>query len=280
MATIWLKVLVYLTAPMTWISALWGAVVGSFLNVCIFRIPEGTFWAHHRSQCRACGAVIPAYHNIPILSWIFLRGKARCCGASLSLQYPLIEFLTACLFALIYWKVPFVEVRGGGLGWDPANLMRATHMALFSGLMIICAAIDWRHMIIPDVISLPMIAATPAVVWLHPDLDWLSALLGVVTGFSLLYAIAWIYWLIRKEVGMGMGDVKLLAAIGGWLGAQAIVPTVFLGSLMGAFYGIALMIVTRKMTLKSALPFGPFLVAGALAHLFFGTTLQELFFQP
>ena len=278
MSALWLNVLAYIASPLTWITALFGAIVGSFLNVCIFRIPEGSFWAHHRSQYRTCGAVIPWYWNIPVMSFFLLRGRARCCGAKLSLQYPLIELFTAFIFALIYWKAPFVTFKGAVLGWDPGNIVRALHMAVFSSLLIICAAIDWRLMIIPDVISLPMIAATPLVVWLHPDLDWLSAALGVLTGFALLYAIAWIYWLIRKEVGMGMGDVKLLAAIGGWLGVQAIVPTVFLGSLTGAFYGIFLMVIMRKLSLKSALPFGPFLVVGALIHLFFGASLQELFF--
>lgn len=280
MSALWLQVFAYLAAPMTWISALFGAIVGSFLNVCIFRIPEGTFFAHARSLCRSCGEPIPAYRNIPIVSWIALRGKAACCGSKISLQYPVTELVTAVVFALIYWNVPFVEMKGGVIGWDFANIIRALHMVIFSSLMIVCAGIDWRHMIIPDVISLPMVAATPVVVWIHPDLDWLSALLGLLTGFSVLYAIAWIYWLLRKEVGMGMGDVKLLAAIGGWLGVQAIVPTVFLGSLLGAFYGIGLMIVTRSTSLRTALPFGPFLVAGALIHLFFGASLQELFFLP
>jgi leader peptidase (prepilin peptidase)/N-methyltransferase len=280
MSALWLQLLAYLFAPMTWISFIFGSIVGSFLNVCIYRIPEGTFFAHARSRCRACGEAIPAYRNIPMVSWVLQGGKAACCGAKISVQYPIIELGTAVIFALIYWKVPFVEVKGAVIGWDFANLIRAIHMAIFSSLMIVCAAIDWRHMIIPDIISLPMVAVTPLLVWIHPDLDWLSALLGVATGFSVLYAIAWLYWLIRKEVGMGMGDVKLLAAIGGWLGVQSILPTILVGSLLGALYGIGLMIVTRSTNLRTALPFGPFLVAGALIHLFFGASIQEAFFLP
>jgi leader peptidase (prepilin peptidase)/N-methyltransferase len=261
---------------MTWLALLFGAIVGSFLNVCILRIPEGTFLAHTRSHCPSCGALIPWYLNIPVVSWLFLKGKARCCGAKISPQYVLVEFFTAILFSFIYWKVPFMIHHGTNFGWDPANFIRAVHMVIFSCSMMICAVIDWRLMIIPDVISLPMIAMTPLVVWLHPDLDWRSAALGVVAGFGLLYGIAWLYWVMRKEVGMGMGDVKLLAAIGGWLGVQAIVPTVLLGSLGGALCGLFYMVYRRQFDLKVALPFGPFLVSGALVHMFFGGILQEI----
>jgi len=271
-----MKLAAYLASPLTWICFLFGAILGSFLNVCILRIPEGTFLKHARSICPACGAPIPWYLNVPIFSWLMLRGKARCCGARISVQYPLVELLTAVMFVIIYWKFPFVIFGGGPVSWDYPNILRAAHAAIFVSLLIVCAVIDLRLMIIPDVITLPMIVLTPLVVYLSPDLDWVSALIGVVAGGLSLYAIAWFYWLIRREVGMGMGDVKLLAAIGGWLGYQAVIPTIFYGSLLGAITGIAVMVATRRLSLRTAIPFGPFLAVGAIMHLIIGPYLQEL----
>lgn len=270
------QIVPYLTAPMTWITFLVGACIGSFLNVCILRIPEKTFFKNQRSVCPACNAGIPFYLNIPILSWFILRGKAACCGAKLSKMYPLVELLTAVVFVVFYWKYPFISMSAGVLQWDPANVSRFGHGVIFASLLIVCSGIDFRLMIIPDVISLPMIAVTPFVVWIHPDLDWLSAAIGVLAGGGSLYAIAWLYYLVRHEVGMGMGDVKLLAAIGGWLGYQAIIPTIFYGSLLGALSGIAVILIARKLSLKSAIPFGPFLAIGAIIHLIIGPYLQKL----
>jgi len=260
---------------MTWIAFLLGAIVGSFLNVCIFRIPEHTFFKHARSVCRSCGAPIPAYYNFPIVSWLWLRGKAACCKTKLHWQYPLVELIAALMFVGVYWRYPFVIPSGNMYVIDQVDMIRTIHGAIFVSALIVCSAIDFRHMIIPDVISLPMIALTPLVVFVHPDLTWLDALIGVAAGGASLYAIAWLYWLIRKEVGMGMGDVKLLAAIGGWLGYQSIIPTIFYGSVLGAVAGLAVVAASRNLNLKSAIPFGPFLALGAIIHLFFGPFLQE-----
>lgn len=276
MAALTFKLVAYLVSPMTWISFVFGALIGSFLNVCIFRIPEGNFLANKRSVCRGCGKQIPGWWNIPIVSWLLLRGKAKCCGVKLSLQYPLVELLTALTFVVVYWKFPFIAYSGGILQWDYGNVIRAFHAATFCCILLVCSGIDWRHMIIPDVISLPMIALTPLVVMIHPDLDWTSGLVGVLAGGLSLYAIAWLYWLVRKEVGMGMGDVKLLAGIGGWLGYQSIIPTIFYGSIMGAAGGLLVMVFTKRLNFKSAVPFGPFLAAGAIIHLLVGPYLQEL----
>lgn len=267
-------------APVTWIVFIFGTLIGSFLNVCIFRIPEETFFKNTRSVCRACGAPIPGYFNIPIISWLLLRGKAKCCGKPISVQYPIVELLTGLLFIVTYWKFPFVSVVGNRIDWDFPNMIRAFHTALFCSLLLICSVIDLRLMIIPDVISLPMIALSPAIVYLHPDLTWFSSFVGVFVGGASLYAIAWLYWILRKEVGMGMGDVKLLAAIGGWLGYQAIIPTIFYGSILGAAFGIAAMAVARKLSMRTAIPFGPFLAIGATIHLFIGFYLQEAWFTP
>lgn len=131
-------------------------------------------------------------------------------------------------------------------------------------------------MIIPDVLSLGLIVLTPVVVALHPDLEWRSSLLGVVLGAGILYAVAWVYWLLRHEVGMGFGDVKLLAGIGGWLGYEALFPVILMGSVSGSVVGIGVMIWTRKFHGKTALPFGPFLAFGAVVYLLFNQEIREL----
>jgi leader peptidase (prepilin peptidase)/N-methyltransferase len=269
----------YLEAPMTWICLLFGAIFGSFLNVCIYRIPAGEFWKNSRSVCRACGAPIPFYLNIPIFSWLLLRGRTACCKSKLSPQYPIVELLTAVMMVLLYWKFPFVVLKGEGLlEWDFANMLRFAHAAVFTCLLIVCSFIDLRLMIIPDVISIPMIIATPFVAAMHPDLDYRSAFLGVLLGGGVLYAIAWLYWLLRREVGMGLGDVKLLAAIGGWLGYQSIIPTIFYGSMLGALAGLGVIVGNRSFNLKTAIPFGPFLALGAIIHMIMGSYLQNLIF--
>jgi leader peptidase (prepilin peptidase)/N-methyltransferase len=268
----------YIYSPITWVVFIFGALIGSFLNVCIFRIPSGTFWKSHRSVCPHCGAGIPFYLNIPILGWLLIKGRARCCKSRLSVQYPAVELLTACIFVLFYWKFAFVKWSNGTIQFDPADLIRFVHAIVLSSLLIVCSVIDLRHFIIPDVISLPMIVLSPLVAYLHPELDYLSSFIGVLAGGFSLYAIAWIYWLVKREIGMGMGDVKLLAAMGGWLGYQSVIPTIFYGSILGAVIGITIMLFSRKMTLKSAVPFGPFLAVGGLLHLYFGSSIQEILF--
>ena len=278
----------YLTVPITWWCLIFGAIVGSFLNVCILRIPAGTFFKQARSHCPHCNQVIPIYRNLPVLSFLLQRGRSACCHQTLSWQYPVVELLTAVGCVVLYWQTPFLDLNfglaadstlanGDILGaLNSKNLLRFIHAGIFCALLVVCAFIDLRLMIIPDVISLPMIAASPLVAWLHPDLQLTDSLLGVLGGGGLLYGIAWLYWLLRREVGMGMGDVKLLAAIGGWLGFQAVVPTVFFGSILGAAVGLLAIAISGKMGLRSSIPFGPFLAIGAIIHLIFGAQLNEL----
>ena len=268
---IWL--LMAVQSPTFWLIFVLGACIGSFLNVCILRIPEGTFFKNTRSVCPSCGAKIPMWFNIPILAWFILRGRTACCKTRLSLQYPIIELLTALMFAYMYFKFPFLGWSLHSGVWDPQTAIRFFHATLFISVLLTCSVIDLQHMIIPDVISLPMIALTPVVAWIHPDLDMKSALIGVVLGGGFLYGIAWLYWIIRKEYGMGFGDVKLLAAIGGWLGYQAIFPTLFVGSIVGSIIGVVVLIIGKKFSWQARLPFGPFLAGGAVAHFCWGPEL-------
>jgi leader peptidase (prepilin peptidase)/N-methyltransferase len=249
-----------------------GLVVGSFLNVCIYRIPKKIFAANLRSMCPSCGQLIPAWHNIPVISWLVLRGRARCCGARISVQYPIVEMATGILFIVAYAKFPFFD---SGYRVLPENFLRFFHLVVFMSAMIVCGVIDFHHKIIPDIISLGMLTLTPVVVFLHPDLTWQSALFGVVLGGGSLYAVAWVYFLLRRQAGLGMGDVKLLAVIGGWLGIEALLPTVMMASVSGAVFSLLFLLLKRGATLKTAIPFGPFLILGATLHILVGWSILE-----
>jgi leader peptidase (prepilin peptidase)/N-methyltransferase len=152
-------------------------------------------------------------------------------------------------------------------------MIRWIHGCAFISLMLTMSVIDARLMIIPDVLSLGMLALSPFVAWIHPDLKFLDSVIGAVAGGGVLYAVAWGYWLLRRQYGLGFGDVKLLAAIGGWLGWQAIFPTLFLGSVVGSIIAIVSMVFARRFSWQAKIPFGPFLAAGAVAHLLFGSEL-------
>jgi leader peptidase (prepilin peptidase) / N-methyltransferase len=268
-----LKLQLFLVQPVTYVVLLFGAMIGSFLNVCIIRLPQGTFLKHARSMCPQCEKPIPFYDNIPIFSWLILRGKARCCGKKISIQYVLIETVTALLFVVAYWQNPFWN--SDQLAIDPGDFIRFAHIALFLSAMLVCGTIDYHHKIIPDVITLPMIALTPVVAYFHPELTGWSALLGALIGGGSLFAVAWLYYLVRKRPGLGLGDVKLLAVIGGWLGIEAILPTILVASMTGALFGTLLLVIKKDASLKSAIPFGPFLILGAAIHILFGPSILQ-----
>jgi leader peptidase (prepilin peptidase)/N-methyltransferase len=269
-----------LFSPITWIVLGFGLLVGSFLNVCIIRIPQHTFWSNSRSACPKCGKDIPIWLNIPLISYIFLKGKANCCKEPISIQYPLVELLTGIMFVIVYWNFPFFYEVADVREVEPKDLIRFIHGVILVSLLIICSVIDLKLRIIPDVISLPMILATPLVIYFHPDLTWQSGVLGILAGGGSLFSVAWIYWVVRQQVGMGMGDVKLLAGLGGWLGYQVVLPAIFYGSVLGSLAGVLGMVLSRKLDLGSKIPFGPFLAIGALMHLFLGSKIQQLLFFP
>lgn len=264
-----------LASPLTWIVFAFGICIGSFLNVCIYRIPAGSFFKYSRSVCRSCGSIIPWVYNVPIFSFFLLRGRSACCRQKISWGYPIVESLTGLIFVVLYWKFPFVDFSFGGIGIDQFALIRFFHAAVFCSVLIICSVIDLHHMIIPDVLSLPMILLTPVVVAVHPDLDWFSASIGVILGGGALYAVAWIYWIIRRDYGLGMGDVKLLAGIGGWLGYQSIFPTILIASISGSIVGITILILLKRASFKAQIPFGPFLSIGAMGYLILGGKVLE-----
>ncbi|RYZ87364.1 MAG: prepilin peptidase [Proteobacteria bacterium] len=158
------------------------------------------------------------------------------------------------------------------------RLLRFGHALIFCSVLLICSVIDLEHQIIPDVLSLPLIALSPLAAWLHPELDLKSSFLGILLGGGVFYAIAWLYFLIRKKYGLGLGDVKLLAAIGGWLGYQSIVTTMLWSSVLGSIIGLGAIAATRGKDLQIALPYGPFLSIAAVSYLLFARELSAFLF--
>lgn len=231
-----------------------GSVIGSFLNVCIYRIPAGESVVSPRSRCPLCLTTIRWYHNLPVLSWIVLRGRCAYCHAPFSVRYPLVEALTGLLFALFLYR----------FGFHPATPVAW----LLVALLVTISLIDLDHQIIPDIISLPGILIGFLCSFALPWVSWQSSLLGILLGGGVLLAIALGYEWLAKQEGMGLGDVKLLAMLGAFLGAPAVLPIIFLASIMGTLVGIPLTLI-KHAGRKLALPFGPFLAAAALLYLFF-----------
>ncbi len=232
-----------------------GAAIGSFLNVCIFRMPAKTSIVKPGSQCPHCRKPIHYYDNIPLISYILLKGKCRNCGGSISWRYPLVELITAILAMLLFIKFgPTLEFIA---------------FFIFTAVLIVITFIDLDHQIIPDVITLPGIPIFFLAAIFLVKLPLLEALLGLLIGGGVLLTIAFVYELISKREGMGGGDIKLLAMIGGFLGWKSLIFILLVSSLTGAVIGIGTMIV-KKQDMKYAVPFGPFLSLAAVAYLFWG----------
>ena len=255
-----------------------GALFGSFYNVLIFRIPEKTLFQKRRSHCRHCGALIPFWLNIPLLSWFFLRGKTACCNKPLSWQYPVVEWVTAIGFVVTYWHMPFLNEDAGTLSIHLPDFIRFLHLLLFLSVLWIGSVIDIRLKIIPNELTFGMILLAPLWMLLHPELSWQDSLIGIVVGGLIPYLIAWIYYLIRKEEGLGMGDVKLLAGIGGWAGYNAIIPSLVTGSIIGSIVGLTMIALSKNVSMKYQLPYGPFLSFGAATYMFTGKNILDFIF--
>jgi leader peptidase (prepilin peptidase)/N-methyltransferase len=235
-----------------------GACIGSFLNVCIYRIPEGKSIVHPPSACPKCGYAIRWYDNIPILSYLLLRGRCRRCRVHIPLRYPLVELITGIAALAIFLKY-------GLTATTPVYF-------LFVAVLLVITFIDIDHQIIPDRLSLTGIPLFFCLGFLVPAVSWQDALIGILVGGGILYAVALGYQLLTGRDGMGGGDIKLLAMIGALIGWQGVLFTIFLASISGTLIGLALTLPAGR-SMKSRLPFGPFLAAGAIAYIFFGPEL-------
>ena len=229
------------------VAGAFGAIVGSFLNVCIYRLPLGKSVVWPGSACARCGRPLAWFENVPVVSYVLLRGRCRTCGDRISLRYPTVEAITAAMFALGWWY------------YGPGVLL-ASRLVLGCALIVLFE-IDREHQILPNVITLPGIAVGFAFS-LFAEPGWVSSLAGIVVGGGTLLAIAYGYYALRHEEGLGMGDFKMLAMIGAFLGWRLTLLTLMMGSLGGSIVGMALILLKRG-GMKSALPFGTFLALGA-----------------
>jgi leader peptidase (prepilin peptidase)/N-methyltransferase len=260
-------------------SFILGSVIGSFLNVCIYRLPRGESIAFPPSHCTSCGRGIRFYNNIPLLSYLILGGKCADCGSRISLRYPIVELISGLALTGLLYK--------SGLSLD------TLFYALLVYSLIAVTFIDLSYMIIPNAVTIP--GAALGLIYNAIITDWgrsrdllgafnfslenffgvlnevpfLDSVFGLVTGGGLLLLIAFLYIAVRKQEGMGMGDVKLLAMIGAFLGWKGVVFVMLVSSLLGTITGLSI-ILYKKGDLKYALPFGPFLSLAAVIYVFTG----------
>jgi leader peptidase (prepilin peptidase) / N-methyltransferase len=269
------------------IYGVFGLVIGSFLNVCIYRLPRSTSIALPRSRCPHCDTPIRPYDNIPVLSYIILRGKCRSCGKPISIQYPIVELLTGLAF----------YACAHTWGFAPATLVNS----LFLSMVIVLVFIDYRHQILPNVITLPgtvvgillspfqtpevyadvlsfRVASLFGLEHIRATLPWAGSILGAVIWGALLYIVGMGYFKLRKIQGLGMGDVKMMAMVGAFIGIRLAFVTVFAGSLLGLIFGLSLMILGRA-NMRTKLAFGVFLGIGAVFSLFYGLPLLRWYLR-
>lgn len=235
-----------------------GMVIGSYLNVVIHRLPRRDSTVLPRSRCPHCDALIRARDNIPVLSFLLLRGRCRSCAAPISWRYPAVELLVGVLFMLVL------------LRFGPT--LEAAAAAAFCAALVVLALIDCEHYLLPDVITLPGIVLGLALQPWLPWTDWRGALAGVflVAGALLASTLAW--RALRGVDGLGLGDVKMLAMVGAFFGWQGGLATLLLGALSGSVFGLVMM-ARGRLNLGSRLPFGLFLALGAAVVLFWGLPL-------
>jgi leader peptidase (prepilin peptidase)/N-methyltransferase len=236
-----------------------GLIVGSFLNVCIYRLPRRESINWPGSHCTACNRPLSWYENVPVISWLVLRGRCRTCGERISIIYPLVELITCVLFVAGYVIY----------GWTP---MLAVRLA-FACAMVVLFAIDLRHHLLPNVITVPGIVIGFLLSLFLPP-GWKASLIGLIAGGGVLFAIAEGYYRLRGVEGLGMGDVKMLSMIGAFLGWKLMLVTLILGSFAGSLIGVGVIALGRG-GMKAALPFGTFLAVGALTAAVVGDPLVE-----
>jgi leader peptidase (prepilin peptidase) / N-methyltransferase len=245
------------------ISMIFGAIVGSFLNVVILRLPEDNgSVVFPPSHCPRCRTPLSWSENIPLISYIFLRGRCGHCHTPISLQYPVVELLMSVLTASLVYRFGLTVTAAG--------------FFLFCAALIVIIWIDFHHQIIPDVISLPGIGIGLVFSFFSTFINWQDSLIGLLVGGGILYAIALFYLLLRKQEGMGGGDIKLLAMIGAFLGWQSLPFVIFMSSITGSVVGLLAMIQQKKGG-NTRIPFGPFLSTSGLVYLFFRNDIFHLF---
>jgi leader peptidase (prepilin peptidase)/N-methyltransferase len=232
-----------------------GLIVGSFSNVCIYRVPRNESVIYPASHCPKCRAKIKPLDNIPLLSYILLKGRCRNCESKISIQYPVVEFLSGLIYLIIYLIY--------GLS------IQSLVYIILSSALIIMAFIDLQEQIIPDIISLPGIVVGLILSFIVPYMSFINSALGALVGGGIILIIAWVGSIVFKKEAMGGGDVKLTAMIGAFLGWRYTIISLFLGFFIGALIGIIL-IMTKIKKREDAIPFGPFIALGSIITLLCG----------
>lgn len=240
------------------VVAIFGLLLGSFANVVIHRLPLGQSVVFPRSRCPKCSAAIAAYDNIPVFSWLWLRGRCRACKAWISVRYPGVELLTSLTFVAIFARF--------GWSWSTVEYL------YFAWALIVVSFIDLDLMILPDVFTLSGIVIGLVGSLANPEREFVPALAGALLGGGFLYVIAYLYLWLRKEEGMGGGDIKLLAWIGATLTWESVPFVILCSSILGSLIGI--FVAFRRTTgLRSEIPFGPFIAASAIIYLLGGDVI-------
>lgn len=253
---------------MNLVSIIVGLIVGSFINVVVVRLPKQQSLVRPGSHCTNCQTPIRWWDNIPVLSYFLLRGKCRSCHQVISVRYPVIELLTALLFLT-------VEIR---FGWSPVVFLRDWP---FVAILLAVTFIDLEHRIIPDPLSLGGLALGLATSWMVADPGWILSISGALLGFVLFFGLAWVYEKLSGRSGLGGGDIKLLAMVGAFLGPNGVFITILISSVFGSMVGIGWALTTeKKQWLRVSIPYGPFLVVGALCYYFLGDLLWFRFMKP
>ena len=247
-----------ISPAITLVALFYGLCVGSFLNVCIYRLPLNRSVVRPASSCPSCGTAIRWYDNIPLASYLILKGRCRHCQATFSFRYPAIEALTGG-FAIVAL-----------FAFGPT--VNALVHFLFFSVLITIAFIDLDHRIIPDAISLPGIPIFFLLALLVPGMTWQDSAIGIAVGGGSLWLVAFLYERLTGNAGMGGGDVKLLGMMGAFIGWKGVLFTVFFSSLTGSIIGITLMLV-QKGNMKLAIPYGPFLATGGVVYTLWGAPL-------
>ena len=237
-----------------------GLALGSFMNVCIYRIPLKKSIIHPPSSCPNCGKKIRFYDNIPLVSYLLLLGKCRHCRHPISWRYPTVEAMIGLLSLALFIRY--------GLSYQYILFL------LFTASLVTISFVDLDHQIIPDVLSLSGVIAGLAIAFIPGNISWLNSLIGIIAGGGSLFLVGFVYEKLTGKQGMGGGDVKLLAMIGAWMGWKALPFVLLISSLMGAVIGSVFLLAAGK-GYRVRIPFGPFLSLGALLYLFFGPQLTS-----
>jgi leader peptidase (prepilin peptidase) / N-methyltransferase len=274
----------------TTFAALLGLAFGSFLNVCLSRWPEGESVVKPASHCRTCARTLRWWENIPVFSWIFLRGRCRTCGTQIHWRYPLVEAAVGLLWAICVSRLfPSLPEREFTLSFSAAVVLRQFATAILCWLLVALAALDAENLWLPDFLTLPGIGAgllyTAAYERLSYHFDtahrpWhalMNSALAALAAAALILVIRWIYWLIRRKEGIGLGDAKLMALLAAWLGLPGALLAFFLGVVLGAIVAVPLLL-TRRAT-SARLPLGTFLCIGGIVSALWGEPILATYLK-